>query len=74
MKKNTWNVRCLVDESFVPSAQRTSVLYCRLSDFNSLHKKTDYGRHYKETDKEKKILTDFSRCCVIPQNHSLEYT
>ena len=32
-KKNTWNVRRLVDESFVPSAQRTSILYCRLSDF-----------------------------------------
>ena len=31
-EKNTWNVRRLVDESFVPSAQRTSVLYCRLSD------------------------------------------
>ena len=30
--KNTWNVRRLIDESFVPSAQRTSVLYCRLSD------------------------------------------
>ena len=33
MKKNTWNVRHLLDESFVPSAQRTSILYCRLSDF-----------------------------------------
>ena len=33
MKKNTWNIRRLVDESFVPSAQRTSVLYCRLTDF-----------------------------------------
>ena len=32
-KKNTWNVRPLVNESFVPSAQQTSVLYCRLSDF-----------------------------------------
>ena len=32
-EKNTWNVRCLVDESFVPSAQRASVLYWRLSDF-----------------------------------------
>ena len=32
-KKNTWNFRRLVDESFVPSAQRTSVLYCRLTDF-----------------------------------------
>ena len=32
-KKSTWNVRCLVDESFVPSAQQTSALYCRLTDF-----------------------------------------
>ena len=32
-KKNIWNFRRLVDESFVPSAQRTNVLYCRLSDF-----------------------------------------
>ena len=32
-KKNAWNVRRLVHELFVPSAQRTSVLYCRLSDF-----------------------------------------
>ena len=32
-KKNTWNVRHLVDESFVPSVQQTSVLYCRLTDF-----------------------------------------
>ena len=31
------NVRSLVDESFVPSAQWTSVLYCRLSDFTYLH-------------------------------------
>ena len=29
----TWSVRRLVNESFVPSAQQTSVLYCRLSDF-----------------------------------------
>ena len=34
MKKNTWNVRRLVDESLVPSAQQTSVSYCRLSDFS----------------------------------------
>ena len=31
-KNNTWNIRRLVDESFVPSAQRTSVIYCRLTD------------------------------------------
>ena len=32
-KNNTWNIRRLVDKSFVPANQRTSVLYCRLSDF-----------------------------------------
>ena len=30
-KKNAWNIRRLVDESFVPSTQRASVLYWRLS-------------------------------------------
>ena len=33
MKKNTWNIRHLVEESFVPSTQRPSVLYWRLLDF-----------------------------------------
>ena len=32
---NTWNLKHLVDKSFVPANQRTSVLYCRLSDFMS---------------------------------------
>ena len=31
-KKYTWNIRRLVDESFVPATQRTRVLYWRLSD------------------------------------------
>ena len=34
-KNNAWNIRRLVDESFVPASQRTSVLYCRLTDFKS---------------------------------------
>ena len=31
-EKNTWKrkVRCLVNKLFVPSAQQTSILYCRL--------------------------------------------
>ena len=33
MKKNTWNIRRLVDKTFVPANQRTSESYCRLSDF-----------------------------------------
>ena len=28
-KNNTWNLRCLVDESFVPANQQTIVLYCK---------------------------------------------
>ena len=39
-KNNTWNIRCLVDESFVPSAKRTSVLYCRLTDFKPANQTT----------------------------------
>ena len=35
-RNNTWNIRRLVDESFVQATQRTSVLYWRLSDFNTI--------------------------------------
>ena len=34
---NTWNIRLLVDDSFVPSSKQPSVIYCRLTDFWSLH-------------------------------------
>ena len=34
-KRNTWQVRCLLDKLFVPPAQQTSELYCRLLDFSS---------------------------------------
>ena len=30
---NAWNIRCLVDESFLPSTQGPSISYWRLSDF-----------------------------------------
>ena len=33
-KINTWNIRHLVDESFVQATQRTNVFYCRLSDLD----------------------------------------
>ena len=32
-KHETWNIRRLVEETFVPSTQRPSVLYSRLTDF-----------------------------------------
>ena len=31
-KNNAWNIRGLVDESFVLASQGASILYCRLSD------------------------------------------
>ena len=37
-KNNVWNIRRLVDDSFIPSAKRTNLLYCRLTDFKSNNK------------------------------------
>ena len=36
-KNNAWNIRRLVDSSFVQVNQQTRVLYCRLSDLFSVH-------------------------------------
>ena len=33
IKNNTWNIRLLVDDSFVPSSKQPSIIYCRLTDF-----------------------------------------
>ena len=32
-ENNTWNIRLLVDDLFVPSSKQPSVIYCRLTDF-----------------------------------------
>ena len=37
-KNNTWNIRRLVDDSFVPSSKQPSVLCCRLMDFSNCRK------------------------------------
>jgi hypothetical protein len=34
-KNNTWNIRLLGDDSFVPSSKQPSVIYCRLTDFRT---------------------------------------
>ena len=34
-KNNAWNIRCLVDELFVPSTQPANISYRRLSDFKT---------------------------------------
>ena len=57
-KNNTWNIRCLVDEtclvneSFVPAPQRTRVLlYCRLTDFWRVHLKISENFFFGEANK-----------------------
>ena len=36
IKSFEWNIRCLVDDLFVPSSKQPSAIYCRLTDFKSL--------------------------------------
>ena len=33
-KSNTWNIRRLINDSFVPSSKRPIVLYCKLTDLS----------------------------------------
>ena len=35
-EKNTWDIRRLVNDSFIPSSKRPSVLHCKLTDFFSM--------------------------------------
>ena len=42
-KSNTWNIRLLVDDSFVPSSKQPSVIYCKLTDFYPQNKVQDVG-------------------------------
>ena len=47
-KKNiTWNMRCLVDDLFVPSSKQPSITYCRLSDFKSSLSDNIYCAHWE---------------------------
>ena len=34
-KNNNWNIRRLIDESFVTASQWNSILYCRLTNFRT---------------------------------------
>ena len=72
MKKNTWNVRRLVDEPFFASAQRTSVLYCRLSDFKYTIKDSYYGnpklRNMNFFNSTFKVAAKLPKCNAEP-NH-----
>ena len=46
-KNNTWNIRRLVDETFVTSAQQTNTLYSRLTDFVSSTLSYIFGTEYE---------------------------
>ena len=51
-KNNTWNIRLLVDDSFVPSSKQPSIIYCRLTYLKSdcqdcsIEKKVSEILHY----------------------------
>ena len=70
MKKNTWNVRRLVNKSFVPSAQRTSVLYCRLTDFifRVSHEVWSYDKFSVDRQLHKTTLSSIVYLWIILQN------
>ena len=42
-KNDTWNIGRLVDKSFVPANQQTSLLYCRWSDFTKQDGKVNFN-------------------------------
>ena len=51
-KNNAWDIGRLVDNSFVQANQRTSVLYCRLTNFKlSTLKEAFGGRNMKKKNK-----------------------
>ena len=51
IKKNTWNIRLLVDDSFVPLSKQPSVIYCRLTDFQCVIKTKHVAAQFDPTDK-----------------------
>ena len=64
MKKNTWNVWHLVDESFVPWTRQTSILHCRLSDFwglgmNGSRTSPDFIKNRSKTYSHLKLKTTY---------------
>ena len=48
-KNNAWNIRLLVDDSFVPSSKQPSVIYCRLTDFELIHMYETFFERYQCT-------------------------
>merc|ERR1712051_984568 len=48
-KNNAWNIRLLVDDSFVPFSKQPSVIYCRLTDFKLIHMYETFFERYKCT-------------------------
>jgi hypothetical protein len=75
-KKNTWNIRRLVDQSFVPLAQWTSVLYCRLSDLreNKTNKSEPIAEKKKVEKKRKKVKERLGKWKIVLQEDWMDCT
>ena len=41
-KNNTWSIKCLVEDSFVPLSKQPSVLNCKLTDFCTRRNRSKY--------------------------------
>ena len=58
-KNNAWDIGRLVDNSFVQANQRTSVLYCRLTNFKlSTLKEAFGGRNMKKKKIKLSVILD----------------
>ena len=62
-KNNNWNTRYLVNELFAPSAQQTSVLCCRLTNFNICLAYTQRGSYRHAIAHT--FLTDFDNAQLL---------
>ena len=67
----------MVSESFVPANQRTSILYCRLSDFWSWKPTTARQQHYKHSGSSffcfpKSLFVSALSCCCLKPSLSID--
>ena len=60
-KNNAWNIRRLVDEAFVPSTQRASILYWRLLDFSTIRILRGFSAIYRL---DSKLILSYSIALV----------
>ena len=64
-KNKTWNIRCLVDESFVQPSHQAIVIYFRLSDFKS-YMNGLFINFFNETQSQDKKMKDYFNFLFSP--------